>query len=215
MSMPSPPQGGYNAPQGGHPPYGQPPQAPYGQPPQAPYGQQLQAPYGQPGRPPYGQPAQAPYGGPGMPQQGGYPGGPMPSGGGPVPGGPGGRPPRQVRIPGFVRALVVLLIFGGVAAWVVLHQDEYNAEAHKRPKVDPRSVGLAKVGDCLEQTGGTDDEPDLELIDCAKPAAKYKVVKTEAQSECKPGESRYRQLNGHYETVNLCMTRVGETTTTP
>ncbi|MEJ8652224.1 hypothetical protein WKI65_30090 [Streptomyces sp. MS1.AVA.3] len=207
MSMPSPPQGGYHAPQGGHPPYGQPPQAPYGQP--------AQAPYGQPGQAPYGQPAQAPYGGPGMPQQGGYPGGPMPSGGGPVPGGPGGRPPRQVRIPGFVRALVVFLIFGGVAAWVVLHQDEYNAEAHKRPKVDPRSVGLAKVGDCLEQTGGTDDEPILKLIGCAKPGAKYKVVKTEAQSKCGPGETGYRQLNGHYETLNLCMARVGEKTATP
>ncbi len=120
-----------------------------------------------------------------------------------------------MRIPGFVRALVVLLIFGGVAAWVVLHQDEYNAEAHKRPKVDPRSVGLAKVGDCLEQTGGTDDEPVLRLIDCAKPGAKYKVAKTEAQSECKPGETGYRQLNGHYETVNLCMTRVGGKTAAP
>jgi hypothetical protein len=120
-----------------------------------------------------------------------------------------------VRIPGFVRALVVLAIFGGVATWVVTHQDEYNAEAHKRPKTDPRSVGLAKVGDCLEQTGGTDDEPILQLIDCAKPAAKYKVLKSEPQADCGPGETHYRQLNGHYETVNLCMRRVGGKTGAP
>ncbi|MEU8685411.1 hypothetical protein [Streptomyces sp. NPDC048611] len=186
MSTPFPPQGGYPPPPGGHHPYGQPGQPPYG-PPQAPYGQQ----------------GQAPYGGPGMPQQGGHPGGP-------ATGGPGGRPPRQIRIPGFVRALVTLAIFGGIATWVVLHQEEYNAEAHKPPKVDPRSVGLAKVGDCLEQTGGTDDEPDLELIGCEKPGAKYKVLKKETGATCGPGETRYRQLDGHYETLNLCMSRVGE-----
>ena len=98
---------------------------------------------------------------------------------------------------------------------MVLHQDEYNAEAHKRPKVDPRSVGLAKVGDCLEQTGGTDDEPNLEPIHCTKPAAKYKVVKTEAQSQCKPGIPLPATQRRHYETVNLCMTRVGEKAEAP
>ncbi|MFI0903241.1 hypothetical protein ACH4TE_06770 [Streptomyces sioyaensis] len=193
MSMPSPPQGGYG-------PYGQPGQAPYGQPGPSPYGPQGQA--------PYGQPVQAPYGGPGMPQQGGYPGGQLP--GGPVPGPPGGRPPRQVRIPGIVRALLVLVIFGGVATWVALHQDEYNAESRKRPKVDPHSAGTAQVGDCLRQTGGTDEEPILRTVGCAEPTAKYKVVKREPHAECGPGETRYRQLSGHYETLNLCMTRVGD-----
>ncbi|WP_050515157.1 hypothetical protein [Streptomyces rimosus] len=189
MSMPPPPHNG------GYPPYGHPAQPPQGPPPQgqAPYGQPpyAQAPYQQAPQPPYGQ---APYG-------------QVPNG--QVPNGPGGRPPRQVRIPGIVRALIVLLIFGGIGAWVVLHQDEYNAESRKRPKADPQSVSAAKVGDCLQQTGGTDKEPELKIIDCGKPEAKYKVAKVGAGTGCEPGQAYYRML-GKYdrELMSLCMTRV-------
>ncbi|MFI0264144.1 hypothetical protein ACH4OW_34660 [Streptomyces sp. NPDC017056] len=211
MTTPPPPQNG------GYPPYGQPGQPPYGQPP-APHGQPAygQNPYGQN---PYGQAPhpQAPYGGPGMAQQGGYPAGPLPTGPAPTGPNPGQRPPRRVRVPGIVRALVVLLIFGGVAAWVVLHQDEYNAESRKKPKVDPHSVTNAKVGDCLHKTGGTDDEPELEILGCGESGAQFKVVKMRPQDGCEPGQGLYRMRNtrSHFEVVSFCMTRLNGASTTP
>ncbi|MFJ9407048.1 hypothetical protein [Streptomyces sp. NPDC101393] len=213
MSMPPQPQGGPQPYGQGPPPYGQQPygqgQVPYGQ-GQAPYGQG-QAPYGQQGQLPYGQQGQ-PYGQQGMQQ--GYPAGPVP--GGPAPGGPGRRPPRTIRIPGIVRAVLIILVLGGVGTWVATHQEEYNAESRKQPAADPKDVNAAQVGDCLEQTGGTDDEPELRLIGCAKPDAKYKVVKRESQSECGPGQARYRELNSsHMESLNLCMTRVGQKAEAP
>ncbi|WP_150242538.1 LppU/SCO3897 family protein [Streptomyces albofaciens] len=108
-----------------------------------------------------------------------------------------------------MRALIVLLIFGGIGAWVVLHQDEYNAESRKRPKADPQSVSAAKVGDCLQQTGGTDREPELKIIDCGKPAAKYKVAKVGAGTGCEPGQAYYRMLGKHdRELMSLCMTHI-------
>ncbi|MFH8596762.1 LppU/SCO3897 family protein [Streptomyces rimosus] len=198
MSTPPPPQNG------GYPPYGHPAQPPQGPPPQgqAPYGQ---APYGQQPYPqaPYPQAPypQAPYAQ--APQAPQAPYGQAPNGG------PGGRPPRQVRIPGIVRALIVLLIFGGIGAWVVMHQDEYNAESRKRPKADPQSVTAAKVGDCLQQTGGTDKEPELKIIDCGNAAAKYKVAKVGAGTGCEPGQADYRRFDKYdREVMSLCMTHV-------
>ncbi|GGV76355.1 hypothetical protein AB0D65_20425 [Streptomyces griseoloalbus] len=120
-------------------------------PPQGnPFAQGQQQPYGQPqGQAPY--PPQG-----GFPQQAGQPGFPPP--GAPVP------PPQQGRKLSFktIKNIVIVLIVAGVAiGGYISSQDDAQTAA---------------VGDCMHRGSTDDNNPDLEVVDCADAKAQYKVL---------------------------------------
>ncbi|MFF8031384.1 hypothetical protein [Streptomyces sp. NPDC016626] len=114
-----------------------------------PFAQGQQQPYGQPqGQAPY--PPQG-----GFPQQVGQPGFPPP--GAPV-------PPQQGRKLSFktIKNIVIVLIVAGVAiGGYISSRDDANT---------------ASVGDCMHRGSTDDNNPDLEVVDCANAKAEYEVL---------------------------------------
>ncbi|MDQ3402017.1 MAG: hypothetical protein M3548_01300 [Actinomycetota bacterium] len=150
----------------GPPPGG--PQQPYNQgPPMPPGGQQ---PHGQ--QPHYGQappPGQQPYG------QQSYGGQQPPFGQPPAPPKHDGVPPtggksKTVKI---IVSIVVVAILGVIAVFFVNN-----------------SAASAAVGDCIKVNKAEAEDADVEKIECADPAAVYKVAKKldSASADCPEGD---------------------------
>ncbi|MFC7303099.1 hypothetical protein ACFQVC_02550 [Streptomyces monticola] len=181
MSTPPPPQGGYNN------PYGQ-----QGQPQQSPYGYQQQGQPQQPQQPQYGYPqqGQAPY--PPQQQQ------PFQGQQQPFQGQPQPRPPRRrginknvLQVVTFVIAAIAVgvyyLVTGGPGS------DSNAVEDAKRAAEKDTSAHGAETGECVEQTGTT-DEPDVRVVDCSDPKAEFKVAKegiSASTLECAAGQSKF------------------------
>ncbi|WP_406726554.1 hypothetical protein WJ438_20530 [Streptomyces sp. GD-15H] len=120
-------------------------------PPQGnPFAQGQQQPYGQPqGQTPY--PPQD-----GLPQQAGQPG--FPPQGAPVP------PPQPPRKIGFKTikniAIVVVVATAAIGAFIASRDD----------------ANTAAVGDCMHRGSTSDDNPDLEVVECNSSEAQYEVL---------------------------------------
>ncbi|MEU8957198.1 hypothetical protein AB0C93_23180 [Streptomyces sp. NPDC048518] len=120
----------------------------------------------------------------------------FPQGGFPQGGGGGG-------FAGFspLMKVVVLLVAAAVAGvWMYTSRGNTtgpDSESAKAPAV-------AEVGDCV-QNKGTQDEPDMEVVDCGDAKAKYKVT-SKFETECEPGQTRYTQTRRGREQFSMCLT---------
>lgn len=204
---PYPPRqpGPYGAPPGGNrppsPPYGEP--LPYGQPQRGqqppPYGQQQyggqqqfggQQQYGgQPGygQQPYGQQAPPPPPPPPFGQQPASSGDDFPA---PSPAGPARRSPKQRLI---AIIATVVLVAGGAAAYFYFNRN---------------SASQAQTGDCIKVLSASTTDANVEKIDCADPAAVFKVAKKldNDTDEC-PDANAYEkyQQTGRGQDFALCL----------
>ncbi|MFE0174358.1 hypothetical protein ACFWZ2_18750 [Streptomyces sp. NPDC059002] len=100
---------------------------------------------------------------------------------------------------------VAALLIAAVVAGVWMYTSRGNttgpdSESAKQP-------AAAEIGDCVQNTG-SQDSPDMEVIDCGDAKAEYKVA-SQGLAECEPGQSRYEQTRRGRVQFSMCLTEVG------
>ncbi|MGW1889817.1 LppU/SCO3897 family protein [Streptomyces sp. NPDC002004] len=97
-------------------------------------------------------------------------------------------------------AVIVIAVIGASVWWFVKKDEPYT------PPKDTTSEWAAEVGDCM-QNHGTDDDPDLQVVDCSDSKAQYKVEQTHADT-CEPGQTKYTQTRRGRVLLTLCMSEI-------